>query len=445
MAALEWAAWEVRDLDSVGAKRMLLFENIGLALIAIRSNISRSILTMLGIIIGVASVIGIMTIGNALSTYMDNIFADGLNFISVGVSQKQSDDATEEDFMAPPREMSNSDYLTTDMIEDVLDVFDERISGVNLNIDVFSEAEAIKDGVTAAVAVAGYNETGFKKLKWDKIAGREFYSEEYNEDRNICYVSSIMVDKIFNGDYEGVINQELSVLKDNVYYTYRIVGVYEDNPEDYGYDSADSELETTIYIPLRAAMRQNHTYDKFESVDFIAEDYSECDALGTDICKYLNNRYYKHNPYFEATSFSFGDMVEEITGTLNNVRMGLAAIAGISLLVGGIGVMNIMLVSITERTREIGTRKALGATNVSIRTQFIVESIVLCLVGGLIGIILGLLLGYAGCNAMNVDYVVSPMSIVIAIGFSAAVGVFFGYYPANKAATMNPIDALRFE
>ena len=130
---------------------------------------------------------------------------------------------------------------------------------------------------------------------------------------------------------------------------------------------------------------------------------------------------------------------------LSTISLAIAAIGGISLLVGGIGVMNIMLVSITERTREIGTRKALGATNGSIRLQFITESIVICIVGGMLGMILGMIIATVATNMMG--YAVSPSvtGIVVSVSFSILIGVFFGYYPANKAAKLNPIEALRYE
>lgn len=130
---------------------------------------------------------------------------------------------------------------------------------------------------------------------------------------------------------------------------------------------------------------------------------------------------------------------------LSTISVAISIIAGISLLVGGIGVMNIMLVSITERTREIGTRKALGASNGSIRLQFITEAIVICLTGGLIGIVLGLLLGTAATSLLGYEAAASMGSIVFSVGFSVLIGVFFGYYPANKAAKMSPIEALRYE
>lgn len=138
-------------------------------------------------------------------------------------------------------------------------------------------------------------------------------------------------------------------------------------------------------------------------------------------------------------------MISSMTDMLSTISLAIAIIAGISLLVGGIGVMNIMLVSITERTREIGTRKALGATNGSIRLQFIMESVVICLIGGFIGIVLGITLGAVAAGFMGYAASPSVTGIFFSVSFSILIGIFFGYYPANKAAKMNPIEALRYE
>ncbi|MFR9292642.1 MAG: ABC transporter permease, partial [Peptococcus niger] len=157
------------------------------------------------------------------------------------------------------------------------------------------------------------------------------------------------------------------------------------------------------------------------------------------------NRFYANNANFKVMSQSVEQAAKEVNSVLSSVKLAISVIAGISLLVGGIGVMNIMLVSVTERTREIGVRKALGATNFDIRIQFIVESMIVCLIGGIIGILFGGLFGFLGSLALKAATGPSLFSIIIATGFSMLIGVFFGYYPANKAAQLDPIDALRYE
>lgn len=160
---------------------------------------------------------------------------------------------------------------------------------------------------------------------------------------------------------------------------------------------------------------------------------------------FINNTYYRDNDSIEVmyqTAESQMAMIDQVLGTL---QVAISVIAGISLLVGGIGVMNIMLVSVTERTREIGVRKAMGAPNSAIRMQFIVESIIICLIGGAIGILLGIGLGNIAGAIVGTMAPPSLGSIVLAVGFSMGIGIFFGYYPANRAAKLDPIEALRYE
>ena len=155
--------------------------------------------------------------------------------------------------------------------------------------------------------------------------------------------------------------------------------------------------------------------------------------------------YYTRNQSWTVGASSMESMMSTVTEMISTVQMAIAAIAAISLLVGGIGVMNIMMVSITERTREIGTRKALGAPGYAIRLQFITESVVICLIGGVIGIVLGVVLGAWGASLLGYAAKPSVLAVAASVGFSMAIGVFFGYYPASKAAKLDPIEALRYE
>ena len=229
------------------------------------------------------------------------------------------------------------------------------------------------------------------------------------------------------------------------YYTYYIVGVYEYVQSQFAFGVSDNPT-TDVYIPYETARMENHTqnkgYDYFTLVTSIDTDN---DTFATTVRDYFNVNFYSRNDAFEVAVVSMDSMMSSLNTMISMIKLALSVIAGISLVVGGIGVMNIMLVSITERTKEIGTRKALGATNASIRLQFITESVVICVIGGIIGIFFGVGLGMLAVKLMGYDAVVSVSSIIIAVGFSMAIGIFFGYYPANKAAKLNPIDALRYE
>ncbi|MBO5489736.1 MAG: FtsX-like permease family protein [Eubacterium sp.] len=189
-----------------------------------------------------------------------------------------------------------------------------------------------------------------------------------------------------------------------------------------------------------------HTDDGYQQFTIVSSSTVESVTDFADqVEEYMNNEFYAQNDEYQISATTMSSVTNSMNDMISNVSVAIAFIAGISLLVGGIGVMNIMLVSITERTREIGTRKALGAKNSSIRLQFIIESMILCLIGGILGIIMGLVLGSVAASLLGVSASAPFMAIVGSVLFSMAIGVFFGYYPANKAAKMNPIEALRFE
>ncbi len=212
-------------------------------------------------------------------------------------------------------------------------------------------------------------------------------------------------------------------------------------------------VTTNVFIPMGVAKDMIRDTDSVTNVTdgYYAmqikgnEKVTDSKAFTEEIDNYFNNKLYRSNKYVMVRAESMDSMIGEMTSSLDMIKLAISIIAAISLLVGGIGVMNIMLVSVTERTREIGTRKALGAKNIAIRVQFIVESMIICLFGGVIGVILGTTLGRLGSTLLGAPGWPSVSIVLIAVGFSMGIGVFFGYYPANKAAKLDPIEALRYE
>ena len=428
---------------------MLILENIKLAFLSLFANKMRALLTMLGIIIGIGSVIAIMTVSSSLTSSISSTFQEmGANNVTVGLKERSTNSETTQNGMKFGGMNRSSSIDAEDRITD--EMISKLKSSMKNSIDAIALSESVGSGTVksgsdyANITVSGINEEYFKSSEVTLLAGRYIKAADLEGTKKVIMVSDKVVDNMFDGDMDAALGEKISVSIDGSYYYYYIVGIYEYEESSFS-SSTDEDVTTSAYIPITTAKEQTHTDEGYTQFTVVTSTtVSDVSAFATQIENFFSI-YYMSNEDYKITTTTMESMTESLNNTIETVTIAIAFIAGISLLVGGIGVMNIMLVSITERTREIGTRKALGAKNSLIRLQFITESVILCLVGGVLGIVLGFLLGSIAAAVLGYSATAPVAAIIIAVGFSMVIGVFFGYYPANKAAKLNPIDALRYE
>ena len=431
---------------------MLIWENIRLALTGLFNNKMRSLLTMLGIIIGIGSVIAIMTVSSSLTTSITDTFAEmGANNVTVGLQQQSEEEETRSNgmkFGAANRaaSMDAEDRITDDMIEAVKKERSTKVDSVAIDESVGSGT--VQQGENSA----NINLTGINKGYYDAndvtlLAGRYLTEEDVSGNKSVIMVSDKVVDNVFDGNRQSALGQSVQVDINNVFYRFYIVGVYEYEEDATSFSSdAAEDVTTTAYIPITRGKELLHTDEGYERFTIVTNtSVADVSAFADEVKSFMNQKYYVANEEYQIRTTTMSSITSSMNDMIQTVSIAIAFIAGISLLVGGIGVMNIMLVSITERTREIGTRKALGAKNSSIRLQFIIESIVLCLIGGVLGIVLGFALGAVAASMLGYAAAAPVTAILGSVVFSMVIGVFFGYYPANKAAKLDPIEALRYE
>ncbi len=420
-----------------------MLDNIRLAFSSLWANKMRALLTMLGIIIGIGSVIAIVTVGDSLSgSITDSLQGFGINNITVSLQQKSSSDETRGDAvrlfgMSQP---SEEDLITEDMIEEFSQAFQDKIHAISLEASLGSGTVGTGED-TASVLATGVNNQYAEANQVDLSAGR--FIQDTDGERQIAVISDLACEALFGRSDSSLLGSEFRLSVNGQLFTFYIVGIYA--YDDSGYYSLTGEDPVTqLYIPLATAQKLGNLSSGYQDLTVVASTDVDTTAFMEETEDFFSS-FYTRNESWTVTASSMESMLEEMTQMLDSVKLAIAAIAAISLLVGGIGVMNIMLVSITERTREIGTRKALGARQSAILLQFITEAVVICLVGGALGVAFGVGLGSLGASLLGYAAKPSLVAILLAVGFSMAIGVFFGYYPARKAARLDPIEALRYE
>ncbi len=419
------------------------FENIELAFTGLFLNKMRSLLTMLGIIIGIGSVIAIFTIGNSFEGYLlSELQGFGASNITVAIREKDSDNAIRNnssmDAVTSVMVDENS-LITQDMIDQLEREYENEIAAISLSQTV-GVGYSSNNQESVNVTVIGGNNAYLSVNDVTLIEGRYFTDYELNNANKVAIISE---DYVENLKVSGsIIGENIEVITGERLNTYTVVGIYESEDTSSSLLS-QSDVASNLYIPLSLGQKQSSSYN-FQN--FMVSVNSDVNAIefAQVVSTFMNNFYIKNLDY-EIQAISLDSVVETMSGLIDTLKIAISAIAALALLVGGIGVMNIMYVSITERTKEIGTRKALGATNVSIQMQFITESVILTLVGGVLGIVFGLVLGLIGSTLLGFPGAASITDILLAVGTSMVIGIFFGYYPSNKAAKMDPIEALRYE
>jgi len=403
----------------------MLWETVVLAQREIRRNMMRSSLTVLGIVIGVAAVITMVTLGRGATAKVTSDIAKlGSNMLQVRPGQG---------FHGPGGARASADPFDAADAE----ALKKEISTLKaVAPTATSVAQAIYGNQNWSTTVMGSTNAYLEVRDWPLGLGRQFTEGEIRAGKAVCILGATVRNELFGG--QDPMDSMIRLGKLSV----KVIGVL--SPK--GQSSFGTDQDDLVIIPLRTFQRRIAGNTDVSRIYVSAWDGVSTEKAKEDIERLMHER--RNITVGKEDDFYVRDMQEIIsmlTGTTRVLTALLGAVAAVSLLVGGIGIMNIMLVSVTERTREIGVRMAIGALERDVLIQFLVEAVVLSLLGGLFGIILALVASVGLARVMLVPFVFDPSIVIIAFVFSAAVGVVFGYFPARKAARLNPIDALRHE
>lgn len=402
-----------------------VWEYIKIALMNIRSNKGRSFLTMLGIIIGISSVIMIISVGNGLKGGINselNAMAGGQIYIySYG---------------------NNDEGISIEFTNEDIDAIQEKVPNVKAVTPNFSVSGSATGRKGVFSANASFGTPGLEYANNDPIIkGRYFGENDYYSANPVCVITESSAKTLFGTT--NVIGMTFDFTLYGATHEFTIVGIRQDNASSM-ISMAGMSNRVSMEAPLTVLSDAMGFYFVLDSLLIISDGAENASQVASDSVRLMENRHDIRGK--EAIQVeNFNDYMSQMDEILSYVTLFVVFVAAISLLVGGIGVMNIMLVSVTERTREIGIRKALGARTGSILLQFLSESAIITLMGGLIGILLGVLGAYGLCSLMGFTARISVSTVLGASLFSSGVGIFFGIYPARKAAKLSPIEALRHE
>jgi putative ABC transport system permease protein len=401
----------------------MLANSLWLAVREIRRNVLRSFLTLLGIVIGVAAVIVMVTLGEgATAQVRTQIAALGTNLLIVRPGQRLGPGMSSD---APPFD-----------IHDVIALHREVPGLAAVAPTATLPITAIAGNANWSTSVTGTDNAYLTARNWALAAGRPFTEGELRSGRAVCLLGETVRRELFGG--QDPLGQRVRLKK----LACEVIGLLQAK----GQSSMGSDQDDLVLIPLRTLQRRISGNQEVRVISVSVQEGRSLEQAKADIERLLRER--RHLATTEEDDFSVRDMREIATmlaGTTQVLTALLGAVASVSLLVGGIGIMNIMLVSVTERTREIGIRLAIGAREGEVLLQFLVEAVVLAAFGGVLGILLALATSFALARVLQVPFVVNGGVIALAFAFSAAVGVIFGFFPARRAARLDPIEALRHE
>jgi len=407
---------------------MNLLMIIRVAFRALVRNKMRAALTMLGIIIGVAAVIAMVSIGQGASASVQaQIESIGTNLLFVSAGAQNVGGVRS----------GSGDTGTNTLTVDDLDAIKREVPSVSMvTPNVNARSQLVAGNMNWNTGVTGVSEQYPEIRKWPVATGSFFTDADVRTAARVIVIGQTLADNLYPG--ADPIGQDIRVMN----LPFRIVGVMARK----GQDPQGRDQDDVAFAPYTTVQKKILGRDRVQIAFVSAISQDATYTAQEQITDLLRQRHkLGGNEPSDFTVRNMTDVAEAANETSKTMTILLACIAGVSLLVGGIGIMNIMLVSVTERTREIGIRMAIGARSSAVRSQFLIESIVLSLMGGVVGIVLGIALSLAIPAFLGWPTLVSMMAIVGSVLFSAAVGIFFGYYPARKAAALDPIEALRYE